>query len=182
MAPTNWREYLTDRFAGDARLTVVSGAESNLVTVKSGDPGTEIEFRFNGVELQDVDFLNDTSPGWCRWVMRERAIGEGLYDNERAFTAENVAQIEEWIAVPLYAGWTEEAYYDRSGEHVKSVLRWTQGGKDVQITQYMSDIGCLLRPLQAISQPIREQSMKTRTIVIRPMIEAAQQRDEADER
>jgi hypothetical protein len=54
------------------------------------------------------------------------------------------------------------------------VRRWTLGGKDVQITQYMSAIGCLLRPLQAISQPIREQSMKTRTIVIRPMIEAVE--------
>jgi hypothetical protein len=54
------------------------------------------------------------------------------------------------------------------------VRRWTLGGKDVQITQYMSDVGCLLRPLQASWQRIGGQSMKTRTIVIRPMIEAVE--------
>ena len=175
MAAQNWREYFDDKLADERSLRLQHSDNSTLISSEATDIDTVIEILYGDGDgdLHDILFWNPESPGWTKDVKRERRLGEGFYFSERAFTPENIPGMEDWLAIPLYRGWSEEVAYLK-GKHVKSRVRWQQDGKTVEFPVTMEDVGCAMSIFQALrhSDRLNRGQMQKRSITIKPMVEA----------
>ncbi len=146
----NWPAYIADKFpSADFVVTETANSSSGgtiKIKSKNGNSTTEIACDFPASGLCRVTFYNPESPlhNAANDKERQRAL---MYDDYE-ITNENLKNTDDYLNIPLYFGWTEEATYYK-GVLVHSEARFYEsGGWTVMWSEsklsWSQKVGCLI--------------------------------------
>jgi hypothetical protein len=125
----DWKEYIADKFPGSDFIAteITDTSNTNIITIKSkkGNSETEIVFDFPTPSLCRITFYNPKSPLHNSENDKERK--RALMYDDFTITNENVKNSDDYLNIPLYFGWTEEAVYYKDAL-VISEARFYEGG------------------------------------------------------
>lgn len=153
----NWKDYFFDKFSDREKYEIEHFDKGNKhienyrVTLKYLTSKTEIIFqifteKIPYVEIFDVHFNHPDSPVL---TSENKSNNYGFDGLGSAFNYENLADLDDWINIPLYRGWTEKTTYFK-GKPNRTDAIWFQAGKtrEIPLTQnYLKKYGCLMFPI-----------------------------------
>ena len=145
-----WEGYINDKFpSNEFDISEDKDTSStNVITVTSKDPisKTKIVFDFPTAGLCRVCFYHPDSPLHNEDNDKERL--RSLMYSDYELTTENLMNTNEYLKIPLYFGWTEQATYYKE-QLIKSEVLYFDGvaWQKIPIEQNLSWLdkaGCLV--------------------------------------
>lgn len=120
----DWRSYINDKFS-DPDFVIIdnTGDPDPVIVIRSATNNslTSILFDLPTADLCRVTFYNPDSPLHNTENDKERA--RSLFFSDYGLNDENLKNVDEYLDIPLYFGWTEEAVYYK-GELVIAEARY----------------------------------------------------------
>jgi hypothetical protein len=149
----NWKEYFDYKFADKDKFLIEQFDKDNTfinsykVTSTNLNCKTEIVFKIvkdnDFTDIFDLHFNHPNSPIWTESNLDNKYGWDGMGTN---FISKHLIEVDKWIDIPLYHGWTETTFYF-DGQEVKTEAKWYPDYRSIPIKQNYLRTGCLMTPI-----------------------------------